>query len=114
MAKPTPPIVYHSGDVKLTVFSSFLYEVQVYLIRRDRAECVGSKFYTTDKPIKVKESQFVKVNDEITCAKYITWLAAPLDYLTNNNFKVLEHENARQGRKPNTNSNKRRRANSRG
>ena len=80
MAKPTPPTVYHSGDVKLTVYPSFLYEVQLYLIRKDRVECVGSKFYTTDKPIKVRESQFIKVDDEITCAKYITWLAAPLDY----------------------------------
>lgn len=106
MVKRTAQTIYHSGDVKLTEYPTFLYEVQLYLIRKDGAECVGSKFYTTDKPIKVRESQFIKVDDEITCAKYITWLAAPLDYLMNNNFKVLERENARQRRKSNTRSNK--------
>lgn len=114
MVKPTTPTIYHSGDVKLTVSSTFIYEVQLYLIYKDRAECVGSKFYSSDKPLAVKESQFVRMSDEITCAKYITWLSAPLDYLTNNNFKVLERENVRQRRKPNTGADKRRSTNSRG
>lgn len=106
MAKPTPPTVYHSGDVKLTVYPSFLYEVQLYLIRKDRVECVGTKFFSSDKPLKVKESQFIKMDKEITCAKYITWIGAPLDYLRNNNFKVFNSEKARQRRKSNTRSNK--------
>lgn len=108
MAKPTTQTIYHSGGVKLTVGSTFIYEVQLYLIYKDRAECVGSKFYSSDKPLEAKESQFVRVSNEIICAKYITWLSAPLDYLTDNNFKVLEHENGRQRRKPNTGANKRR------
>lgn len=51
MAKPTPEPVYHSGDVKVVVTDSFIYEVNLYRIFKDRAECVGSQHYSTDKPI---------------------------------------------------------------
>lgn len=56
MVKCTAQIIYHSGDVKLTEYPTFLYEVQLYLIRKDGAECVGTKFFSSDKPLKVKES----------------------------------------------------------
>lgn len=104
MVKRTAQTIYHSGDVKLTEYPTFLYEVQLYLIRKDGA---GTKFFSS---LKVKESQFIKMDKEITCAKYITcaitWIGAPLDYLRNNNFKVFNSEKARQRRKSNTRSNK--------
>ena len=90
MVKRTAQTIYHSGDVKLTEYPTFL----------------GTKFFSSDKPLKVKESQFIKMDKEITCAKYITWIGAPLDYLRNNNFKVFNSEKARQRRKSNTRSNK--------
>lgn len=101
MVKRTAQTIYHSGDVKLTEYPTFLYEV--HLIRKDGA---GTKFFSSDKPLRVKESQFIKMDKEITCAKYITWIGAPLDYLRNNNFKVFNSEKARQRRKSNTRSNK--------
>lgn len=65
----------------------------------------NGKTYSPDN-LPFWESQFIKMDKEITCAKYITWIGAPLDYLRNNNFKVFNSEKARQRRKSNTRSNK--------
>ena len=66
MVKRTAQTIYHSGDVKLTEYPTFLYEVQLYLIRKDGAECVGTKFFSSDKPLRVKESQFIKMDKELS------------------------------------------------
>ena len=85
MAKPTPEPVYHSGDVKVVVTDSFIYEVNLYRIFKDRAECVGSQHYSTEKPIgKFKECE--------------TWIGAPMSYIESNGFKLYD-KNGEKGKR---------------
>ena len=88
MAKPTPEPVYHSGDVKVVVTDSFIYEVNLYRIFKDRAECVGSQHYSTEKPIgKFKECETVKTK---TCT-YMKCVAC-------NGFKLYD-KNGEKGKR---------------
>lgn len=105
MAKKLTQNVYSNKQCKLTVYSKFLYEVSLYKIWSDRAECVGSKFYVSDTPLTiVKETVSKKVKD-YRLVKYIAWLSAPLDYLMQNGFKLVTNESTRRTRKSRTKRN---------
>lgn len=105
MGQPTPQIVYHSGTTKVTVSPSFVYEVSLYLLYKDRAECQGSKFYSSDHAISYKEATYKRLDKETVVARYVTMLSAPLDYLLSSNFKLFnKDEKIGQRRKPSAGS----------
>lgn len=92
MAKHTPQATYLSPQgSKLTVSSSFVYEVTLYQIYKDRIESVGNQFYAFDKPFSSKEVIAKKYKDSVV-VKFFTWLSAPLDYLVENKFKLITDE----------------------
>ena len=98
MAKPTPEPVYHSGDFKVVVTDSFIYEVNLYRIFKDRAECVGSQHYSTEKPIgKFKECETVKTKT-CTYMKCVAWIGAPMSYIESNGFKLYD-KNGEKGKR---------------
>lgn len=99
MVKQSTQKIYFSGEHKLTEYSTFLYEVSVYKIWKDRIELHDSKFYTSKQPIKFKPTVCIKMGD-YRLVKYITWLSAPLDYMLNNGFKLYDDNNRRRGSKP--------------
>ena len=101
MAKRIPQPSYRSGDVKLSQASSFIYEVSLYKIYPDRAECIDSQFYSAAKPLTVNKECTVVKNKKFTLMKTIAWLAAPLDYLENNNFKLDDGDNRKSNPKRN-------------
>lgn len=79
----------------ITAGSTFLYEVSVYKIYKKRAECWGSKFYKTNKPINIKKKDSYRRLNGFVIAKFIDWLEAPEEYIINNNLKLVE-ENVRK------------------
>lgn len=92
MAKHTPQATYLSQQGnKLTVSPNFVYEVSLYQIYKDRVEGVGNQFYAFDKPFTSKEVIAKKYQDSVV-VKFFTWLSAPLDYLVENNFKLINDE----------------------
>lgn len=105
MAKKLTQNVYSNKQYELTEYPKFLYEVSLYKIWKDRAECIDNQFYIADKPLKIKKETISKKIEDYTLVKYITWLAAPLDYLVQNNFKLVTNENPRRTRKPSTRKN---------
>lgn len=105
MVKKSTQSVYSNKQYKLTEYPKFLYEVSLYKIWKDRVECIGSKFYIAEKPLKIKKDTISKKVEDYLLVKYITWLSAPLDYLMQNNFKLVVNENARRKRKPSTGKN---------
>lgn len=101
MVKKLTQNVYSNKQYKLTEYPKFLYEVSLYKIWRDRAECIDSQFYAAEKPLTIKKETISKKVKDYMLVKYITWLSAPLDYLLSNGFKLVTNENARRTRKSN-------------
>lgn len=85
MAKPTKVTSYRSGNLVLRVASAFIYEVNLYKYYKDRVEVVDTKYFSASAPIKDKKDESSKLKD-CTLVKCVTWVAAPLDYLIENNF----------------------------
>ena len=105
MVKRSTQNVYSDKQYKLTEYPKFLYEVSLYKIWKDRAECVGSQFYVADTPLTIKKETISKKVEDYRLVKFITWLSAPLDYLMQNNFKLVTDESTRRTRKSRTKGN---------
>lgn len=101
MAKRIPEPSYRSGDVEVVVADSFIYEVSLYRIFKDRAECLDSQYYTTDKPIgKFKECKVDKKKGrDHVYMKSVTWVAAPMSYIESNGFKLVDKNEGKRKRK---------------
>ena len=102
MVKKSTQNVYSNKQYKLTEYPKFLYEVSLYKIWKDRAECVGSQFYAADTPLTIKKETTSEKVEDYRLVKFITWLSAPLDYLMQNNFKLVTDESTRRTRKSRT------------
>ena len=105
MVKKSTQNVYSDKQYKLTEYPKFLYEVSLYKIWKDRAECVGSQFYAADTPLTIVKETISKKVEDYRLVKFITWLSAPLDYLMQNNFKLVTDESTRRTRKSRTKRN---------
>jgi hypothetical protein len=105
MVKKLTQNVYSDKQYKLTEYPKFLYEVSLYKIWKDRAECVGSQFYVADIPLTIVKETISKKVEDYRLVKFITWLSAPLDYLMQNNFKLVTDESTRRTRKSRTKRN---------
>ena len=105
MVKKSTQNVYSDKQYKLTEYPKFLYEVSLCKIWKDRAECVGSQFYVADTPLTIVKETISKKVEDYRLVKFITWLSAPLDYLMQNNFKLVTDESTRRTRKSRTKRN---------
>lgn len=105
MVKKSTQNVYSDKQYKLTEYPKFLYEVSLYKIWKDRAECIGSQFYAADTPLTIVKETISKKVEDYRLVKFITWLSAPLDYLMQNNFKLVTDESTRRTRKSRTKRN---------
>lgn len=105
MANKSIQNVYYNKQRKLTVYPKFLYEVSLYKIWKDRAECIGYQFYASNTPLEIKKETISKKVEDYRLVKYITWLSAPLDYLVQNDYKLVTNENTRRKRKSGTRKN---------
>ena len=99
MAKKLIQNVFCNKQYKLTEYPKFLYEVSLYKVWKDRAECIDNQFYIADKPLEIKKEIISKKVEDYMLVKCITWLSAPLDYLVKNDFKLVTNENTRRTRK---------------
>lgn len=82
--------LFKKDSLILNSSDKFTYEISIYNIYLNRAECVGNKFYESDVPLKFKEVECINKGD-YKIVKFITWLSAPLPFLLNNNFKIYEN-----------------------
>lgn len=96
MVKKSTQNVYSNKQYNLTEYPKFLYEVSLYKIWKDRSECVGSQFYASNTPLTIKKETVSKKVEDYRLVKFTTWLSAPLDYLIENNFKIITNEGNRK------------------
>lgn len=90
MAKSTHTDNYLSGTgSKLSIMDSFVYELSVYKVFKDRAECLGSKYYSSPKELKIKKDSKVKKYKDFSICIYIDWIGAPKQYIIDNNLELI-------------------------
>lgn len=96
MAEKSTQKVYYNRQYKLTEYPKFLYEVSLYKIWKDRAECVGNQFYIANKPLDIGKDTVIKKVEDYKLVKYITWLSAPLDYMLDNGFTLYNESDIKR------------------
>lgn len=89
MAKRTVQKNSRSGVESLLVSDSFVYEVSLYKIFKDRVELAGSQLYSSPEKITIKKETLYKKTKEYTLMKCIDWLAAPRDFIIENNLNII-------------------------
>lgn len=89
MAKRTAQKSSPSGVESLLVSDSFVYEISLYKIFKDRVELAGSQLYSSPEKIKLKKETIYKRTKEYTLMKCIEWLAAPREFIIENNLNMI-------------------------
>ena len=64
----------------------FLYEVSTYKITRDMAYLLNSKFFKSDKLLKVKRGIECKKVKNFRIIRFIELIGAPMKFIQENNF----------------------------
>ena len=94
--KSEPAVYSTRTGYYITAGLYFLYEISIYRIFKDRAECLGSKFYKLKNPLNIKKKALYKRTSNCVYGKFIDWITAPEDYILNNNFKLIENVRTRK------------------
>lgn len=89
MAKRSAQKSSRSGVESLLASDSFVYEVSLYKIFKDRVELAGSRLYSSPKKISIKKETLYKKTKEYTLMKCIDWLAAPKEFIIENNLNII-------------------------
>lgn len=105
MAEKLTQTVYSNGQLRLTAYPRFLYEVSLYKVWKDRAECAGSQFYVSDEPLVINKETICKKVEDYRLYKFTTCVAAPLDYMLSNGFTLYNESNTKR-RKPSSSKRK--------
>lgn len=79
-----------TGDF-ITEGDCFLYEIGMYRIYKNRAECIYSKFYKLNKPLEIKKKTIYLKKHDYVLLKFIDWLKAPKEYISINNLKQVHY-----------------------
>lgn len=99
MAKRTIQKKSPSGIESLLVSNSFIYEISLYKIFKDRVELAGSQLYSSkEKLIISKDTLYTKEKDYILM-KCIDWIAAPKNFIEENHLNITESCRKTQKRK---------------
>lgn len=83
-------ITYRYEDCQIEVLPYFLYEVSIYRIALMRANILSTRYYTSDKLLKVKEVEVIKHFKNFNIKRFITLLGAPKSFIEENNLPIYE------------------------
>lgn len=84
----TSPKIYENDELRVIVNDKFIYCCEVYLLWKNGASLVETKYYSSQEPIKIKKKKKGKQKDN-KLVKFITLEFAPEEYLINNKFKLV-------------------------
>ena len=82
----TSPKIYENDELRVVVNDKFIYCSEVYMIWKNGAALVETKYYSSDEPIKIKKK---KKKQERNLVQFLTLEFAPEEYLINNKFKLV-------------------------
>lgn len=86
----TSPKIYENDELRVVVNDKFIYCCEVYLVWKNGASLVDTKYYSSQEPIKFKKKKKDKQkNEKYKLVKFVTLEFAPEEYLINNKFKLV-------------------------
>ena len=87
-------VTYKFEDSLITESPYFIYEVDLYRISKNRANVIGTRYYRSNKLLKVKDVEVVRYFNSFTIERYITLLSAPKSFIEENNLPlyIKKHE----------------------
>lgn len=68
----------------------FLYEVSVYKIAKNMAGLLDSKFFKSDKLLKIKNEVTCKKFKDYQIVRYVDLLGAPMEFIEENHLPIYE------------------------
>lgn len=84
------PVTYRYQDSQLMVAPTFIYEVDLYYIAKNRANLLSSRTYTSDRELNVNEVEIVKRFKKFSIERFITLVGAPIAFIKENNLPIFE------------------------
>lgn len=85
----TSPKIYENNELRVVVNDKFIYCCEVYLIWKNGASLVETKYFSSDFPIKIKKKKGKQKVEKYKLVKFMTLEFAPEEYLINNKFKLV-------------------------
>lgn len=83
-------MIYEKDKQKVQVHNKFIYCSSVYKIWKNGASLIEEKYFTSNKPIKLKKKDLIKKEKSYTLYRFFDLEFAPENYLINNNFNLIE------------------------
>ena len=90
MAKPTISVSYRFGENRIEPMPYFLYEVSIYKVAKNMSGLLDSKYYKSDKLLKIKNEVTCKRFKDYQIIRYIDLLGAPMEFIKENNLPIYE------------------------
>lgn len=90
MAKPTIPVSYQFGESRIEPMPYFLYEVSIYKVTRNMSCILASKYFKSDKLLKIKNRVECKKFVGYQIIRYIDLLGAPMEFIKENKLPIYE------------------------
>ena len=85
----TSPKIYESKEQRVVVNDKFIYCSEVYMIWKNGASLIETKYYSSDEPIKIKKKNLKTKKKNYSLVRFFTLEFAPEEYLINNKFKLV-------------------------
>lgn len=82
-------MVYVKNNEYTQVNDNFIYCETIYKFCNKRVELLEEKFYKSNKVLKLKKKNLMLKRKQYTIYRFLDLVAAPLEYLLNNNFKKV-------------------------
>lgn len=86
----TNPIFYKYEDCRIEILPYFLYEVSVYKIEPKRANILLTKYYTSNKLLKVKGTEVIKRFNKFNIECFVILLGAPQSFIKEYNLPEIK------------------------
>ncbi len=83
--------IYEKDNISVIVNDKFIYHSEVYKLWKGGASLLEEKYYSSDKPIRLKKSDIKVKKKDYILYRFFNLEYAPEEYLINNNYKILEN-----------------------
>ena len=84
-----PKIYENKEGQRVVTNDTFIYCSEIYILWKGGASLLEEKYYSTNKPLKIKPKNLKVKKKNYTLFRYLTLEFAPEEYLINNKFKLV-------------------------
>lgn len=82
--------VYKKDKDVITTNDKFIYCVETYLLWKNGASLIDEKYYSVNKPLKLKKKDLLKKEKTYSLCRFVTLEFAPESWLKNEGYKLIK------------------------